>query len=126
MAVQQKPNKILVVDDDAIIRDMMVDILSFEEYPIQVARNGREALERLRADSGYLVFLDLMMPLVDGREVCLTLNADPAWRQQHIIIIVSALDNLAQISSLSVDGVMPKPFSVDDVLRVIEPYMAAE
>ncbi|MBV9229395.1 MAG: response regulator, partial [Chloroflexi bacterium] len=101
----------------------MVDILSFEAYPVRVARNGREALEILRDTERYLVFLDLMMPVMDGREVCLQLNADPALRSRHVIVLVSALDNLAQAASLNVDATMPKPFSVDDVLRLIQSHM---
>ncbi|MBV9229372.1 MAG: response regulator, partial [Chloroflexi bacterium] len=68
--LDSRPRNILIVDDDPVIRDMMVDILSFEAYPVRVARNGREALEILRATERYLVFLDLMMPVMDGREVC--------------------------------------------------------
>lgn len=117
--------KILVVDDDPVIRDMMVDIFELEEYPIYVARNGREALEKLRQDEHFLVFLDLMMPVLDGREVCLQLQADPQLRQRHVVIIMSAIDNLAEASALRVDGTMPKPFSVDDVFRIIQPYLPA-
>jgi CheY-like chemotaxis protein len=115
--------KILVVDDDPVIRDMMVDIFELEEYPIYVARNGREALEKLRQDGHFLVFLDLMMPVLDGRAVCLQLQAEPQVRQRHIVILMSAIDNLAEASTLNVDGTMPKPFSVDDVFRIIRPYL---
>lgn len=116
--------KILVVDDDPVIRDMMVDIFELEGYPIYVARNGREALEKLRQDEHFLVFLDLMMPVLDGREVCLQLLAEPQLRRRHVLIIMSAIDNLAEAASLKVDGTMPKPFSVDDVFRIIQPYFS--
>ena len=112
-----------MVDDDPIIRDMMVDILSFENYPIDVARNGQEALDLLRNTEGYLVFLDLMMPVMDGRAVCQQFNADPELRKRHIIVIMSALDNLEQAAALNVDATMPKPFSVDDVMQAIKPFM---
>jgi CheY-like chemotaxis protein len=115
--VSTNPRPILVVDDDPVIRDMMVDILSFEGYSIQVARNGREALEKLHQDEHYLVFLDMMMPGMDGREVCLRLNAEPRIRQRHIIIIMSALDNLVETEQLNADAIMPKPFEVEDILR---------
>ncbi len=118
-----KSYKILVVDDDPIIRDMMIDILSLEGYPVEVARNGREALEKLHDNANYLVFLDLMMPGINGSDVCLQLNAEPQIRKRHIIVIMSALDNLAQARALGVDGTMPKPFLVEDVLRVMQPYM---
>jgi CheY-like chemotaxis protein len=118
-----KPHNVLIVDDDPVIRDMMVDIFSFEDYPIHVARNGREALEKLEGDESYLVFLDLMMPIMDGREVCQRLNANPHIRNRHIIIIMSAMDQLGEAKSLQVNALMPKPFSVDDVIDSIEPYM---
>jgi CheY-like chemotaxis protein len=118
-----KPRKILVVDDDPIIRDMMVDILDLEGYPVQVARNGLQALEALQNDENYLVFLDLMMPVMSGKEVCLALDTEPELRRRHIIVLISALDRLAEASSLNVNAVMPKPFSTDDVMRIVESFM---
>lgn len=120
-----KPYKILVVDDDPVIRDMMVDILSLEGYPIEVAKNGNEALEKLHGEENYLVFLDIMMPGINGSDVCTRLNEKPQVRSRHIIILMSALDNLALAKSLRVNGVMPKPFVVEDVLRVVEPYIGS-
>jgi CheY-like chemotaxis protein len=120
--VSTNPRPILVVDDDPIIRDMMVDILSFEGYAIQVARNGREALEKLSKDVNYLVFLDMLMPGIDGREVCYRLSAEPQLRRRHVIIVMSALDNLIEAEQLKADAIMPKPFAVEDILRTLEPF----
>jgi len=120
-----KTRKILVVDDDPIIRDMMVDILSLEGYPIDTARHGLEAMEILRGEESYLVFLDVMMPVLDGKEVCAILEAEPHLRNRHFIVLMSAVDKLAEVSSLikNVDATMPKPFSVDDVVGIVLPYM---
>ena len=114
-----KSYKILVVDDDPVIRDMMVDILSLEGYSIEVAKNGHEALEKLHGEGNYLVFLDLMMPGITGYDICAQLNEKPQVRNRHVIVLMSALDNLALAKSLNVNGVMPKPFVVEDVLRVV-------
>ena len=121
-----RPTKVLVVDDDPVIRDMMVDILDFEGYPLLVARNGNEALELMRGQESYLVFLDLLMPVVSGKDVCDILDKDPLLRNRHIIILMSALDRLEEASTLNVDGIMPKPFLVDDVVNAIQPYMGTE
>jgi CheY-like chemotaxis protein len=118
-----KPHKILVVDDDPIIRDMMVDILDLEGYPVQVARNGLQALEVLQGDENYLVFLDLLMPVMSGKEVCLALDTEPAIRRRHVIVLISALDRLGEATALNVNTIMPKPFSTDDVMRIVETYM---
>jgi len=123
MSVSNIPRSILVVDDDPVIRDMMVDILSFEEYPVAVARNGREALEKLRGKESYLVFLDLMMPVMDGREFCQLFSADPSLRNRHKIVIMSAMDKMSEAASLPTHATLPKPFSVDDVMRVMQPLM---
>lgn len=123
-SVNSSPEKVLVVDDDPIIRDMMIDILDYEGYPVEVARNGREALELLQGNESYLVFLDLMMPIMDGRELCERLNAYPSLRQRHIIILMSAMDRLEEAASLHVDAIMPKPFVLEDILKAMQPYMA--
>ncbi len=122
-----KTRKILVVDDDPIIRDMMVDILSLEGYSIDTARHGLEAMEILRGEESYLVFLDVMMPVLDGKEVCAILEAEPQLRNRHFIVLMSAVDKLAEVSSLikNVDATMPKPFSSNRKCRLdAMPFLA--
>jgi CheY-like chemotaxis protein len=115
--------KILVVDDDPVIRDMMADILEFEGYSISIARNGYEAMQLLRGTEEYLIFLDIMMPVMSGKEFCTLIEADPQLRGRHKIILMSALDNLEEAATLDVDAILQKPFVVDDVMEVLEPFM---
>ena len=115
--------KILVVDDDPVIRDMMVDILDFEGYSISVARNGHEALQLLRSAQDFLVFLDIMMPGMGGKELCSVLKADPQLRDRHIVILMSAMDNLEDASSIEVDAILQKPFVVEELIGILEPYL---
>ncbi len=117
----QSYNYILVVDDDPLIRDMMVDML--EGYSVETARNGREALTKLQGEKDYLVFLDLMMPLMTGEELCQHLNSEPALRSRHKTILMSAAALLAQTKSLGADGTMPKPFTYEDVMDVVERWV---
>lgn len=119
----KKARKILVVDDDPIIREMMVDILDFEGYSISVARHGQEALKILRSEEDFLVFLDIMMPGMNGKELCDVLEADPHLRERHIIVLMSAVNNLKEAASLKIDAVLKKPFVVEDVINTLEPYM---
>jgi CheY-like chemotaxis protein len=118
-----KLHNVLVVDDDPVIRDMMVDILEFEDYPIQLARNGYEALEAMRGAANCVVFLDLMMPVLSGEQVCKILDEEPELRQRHVIVLMSAMDKLEEAASLKADAVLQKPFVVDDVMKVMEEYM---
>ena len=118
-----RTRKVLVVDDDPVIRDMMVDMLEYEGFSLRVARNGLEALKAMRGDEDYLVLLDVMMPTMSGKEVIEQLEADPATRQRHKIFLMSAIDKLEEVTSCKVDGIITKPFVVDDVLRVLEGYV---
>lgn len=125
-SIVKKAERILVVDDDPVIRDMMVDMLDLEGYAVEVARNGRDALAHLRNDAdhaSYLIFLDLMMPVMDGRAFCQALVNDPDQQQRHVIVLMSAIDNLPEAAALGIDAAMPKPFVVEDVLRIMQPHL---
>ena len=124
MSVSTQPHNILVVDDDPMIRDMMVDIL--EGYSVHTARNGREALEKLSSGTHYLVFLDLMMPLMTGEELCERLNAEPQLRALHKIVLMSAADRLGQVKTLCADSAMRKPFEFEEVMRMVERFTTQE
>ena len=123
VSLNGKNRNVLVVDDDPIIRGMMVDMLEYEGFTLRVARNGLEALKILRGDEDYLVLLDVMMPTMNGKEVIEHLEADPATRQRHKIFLMSALDKLEEVTSSKVEGIITKPFVVDDVLRVLEGHL---
>src|SRR5215475_14461135 len=79
--------RVLIVDDDAAIRKMLVDALSLEGFHTETARDGREALGLLEDGRKRIVLLDLMMPIMDGWEVCRHLTDRPALRQQLSIIL---------------------------------------
>jgi CheY-like chemotaxis protein len=64
-----------------------------------------------------------MMPQMDGSEVCQALDERPQLRSQHIIVLMSAMDKLAEVSALNVDTTMPKPFTVDDIMRILQRYL---
>ena len=123
MKQNKTTRKILVADDDPVIRDMMADILDFEGYATCVARNGYEALQMLRGEEDFLVFLDIMMPGMSGKEVCAVLQREPELRKRHVIVLMSALDNLEEAASLKADAILQKPFLAEDLVTILEPYM---
>jgi CheY-like chemotaxis protein len=121
---QQRPT-VLIVDDDPRIRTMLVEVLTLEGFPTETAVDGREALEMLPRGGPRVVLLDLLMPVVDGRQVMEALSTNPAERSRHQIILVSALSTLEAHRDLPVDGRLPKPFSVDQLLNTIDAVAAA-
>ena len=86
----QRPQLVLVVDDQEINRDVLGMILE-DDYEVIYAENGREALDimRERLDELSIVLLDLMMPVMNGFEVLKTVRADEQLRQVPIIVLTA-------------------------------------
>lgn len=117
---------VMIVDDDPAIRKMLVEVLSLEGYPTETATNGQEALDLLSKASGpRIVLLDLLMPVLDGRGVVERLESEPARRGAHKVILVSAFSRLEEARDLAVDGSLPKPFTVVQLMSVLEPLAHA-
>lgn len=116
----QQPT-VLVVDDDAGIRKMLTEVLTLEGIPVETAVNGREALDMLVKSGPRVVLLDIGMPIMTGREMMEALDAEPAQRARHRIILMSAWTSLEQNRDLAPDGKLVKPFTVDQLLNVIAP-----
>ncbi len=124
MAMQMPPpppasdRPILVVDDDAKIRTLVRAYLEREGHRVVVAADGREALRRFEETAPSLVVLDLMLPLLDGLDVCRVLRRD----SDVPILMLSARSAVAErIRGLEegADDYLPKPFSPAElVLRV--------
>lgn len=101
---------ILVVDDEAPIRDLARLYLEKEGYQVQIATNGREALEKVKKSPPTLVVLDLMMPQMDGWEVCRQLRATT---NLPILILTARDDDIDKIVGLEMgaDDYLTKPFN---------------
>lgn len=112
---------VLIVDDDPAIRKMLVEVLSLEGYPTETAVNGQEALTLLARSAPRLILLDLSMPVLDGRGVMTQIEADPDMRARHKVVLISAWTSLEAASDLAVDGKLVKPFTVGQLLSVLEP-----
>ena len=78
---------VLVVDDDATIRGLLQITLETEGFGVLTAADGVEGLERARAERPDLVILDIMMPGIDGLQVCHTLKSDPSTNEIPIILL---------------------------------------
>ncbi|WP_370308565.1 response regulator transcription factor [Sinimarinibacterium flocculans] len=105
--------KILVVDDDANIREVVCFALAKAGYVTTTAADGEQALARFVAERPDLVVLDILMPELDGTEVCRRLRADPRNAGVPIIFLSSKDDEIDRILGLELGGddYMAKPFS---------------
>jgi two-component system OmpR family response regulator len=101
------------VDDDPGIRDVVCFALQKAGFATAVAADGEQALKRFAADKPALVVLDILMPELDGVEVCRRLRADPRGRATPIVFLSSKDDEVDRIVGLEVGGddYLSKPFS---------------
>lgn len=116
--MSQPTGKILVVDDDDSIRTMIARILQRENFQVECARDGFEAIEKLAQDDYTTILLDLMMPRVDGIQVLRYLerqrNAPKPW-----VIVMTANLNIAPETegSKPLFSILAKPFDIREMIN---------
>ena len=81
--------KILLVDDDADFVEAIKIILENKSYDVAVAHDGKEGLRKVETEQPNLIILDVMMPEIDGYEVCAKLKADPKYRHIPILLLTA-------------------------------------
>ena len=112
---------ILIVEDDADLREMMAQLLTLEGYRANTVANGREALEYLsQGDKPDVILLDLMMPVMDGWEFRRQQQAD-AQISKVPVIVLSALDQ-NRASDVNADAFLKKPLDFDRLLELVRQY----
>ena len=112
-----RPLRILIVDDNPSMREMMVLMVRRMGYTVATAATGTEALAHLRAQRAEMMLLDLTMPGMDGFEVCRVVQREAALQPLHIII-TSARDTLedkATCFALGAAAYLTKPFGAREL-----------
>ena len=112
--------QILVVDDEASIRELLSFNLKKNGYSVETAADGREALAK--AAGMDLVLLDIMLPEVDGLEVCRRLKADPQTSGIPIIMLTAKAEEIDRVLGLELgaDDYVVKPFSMCELLARVK------
>ncbi len=105
--------QVLVIEDDSDILELILYNLREEGYPVTGARTGEEGLEKARREQPSLVVLDLMLPGVDGLEVCRTLKNDHKTRGIPIVMVTAKGEEADVVTGLELgaDDYITKPFS---------------
>lgn len=114
--------KILIVDDEVNIVISMEFLMQQAGYELQIARDGDEALEKVAAFQPDLILLDVMLPKINGFEVCRRIRANPAW-QSIKIFMLTAKGREVEVTkgmALGADSYIIKPFSTKELMAEIK------
>ncbi|MEW6109302.1 MAG: HD domain-containing phosphohydrolase [Nitrospirota bacterium] len=113
-----KKHKILIVDDEEKNLKVIATILNNYGYALETARNGFEALEKTKGFSPDLILLDIMMPGMDGYEVCRRVKGDPAMENIPVVMVTALADRDSKIRGLEVGAhdFLTKPIDTTEIV----------
>jgi DNA-binding response OmpR family regulator len=126
------PGKILVVDDEIHIRMLLEQTLEDleDDYDVEIltAENGEEGLDIIREEHPDLVFLDIMMPYMNGYEVCQTIREDENISSTNIILLTAKGQEVDRKHGLELGALryMTKPFDPDEILDTAKQILKLE
>ena len=114
--------KILIVDDEVNIVISMEFLIKQAGYDLDIAKDGEEALEKVASFNPDLILLDVMMPKINGFEVCRRIRHNPDW-QDIKIIMLTAKGREVEVTkgmALGADSYIIKPFSTKELMAEVK------
>ena len=118
---KDQAKKILVVDDDPTIVKLLEGVLKAKGFEVLTASDGLDAMVQVKKSNPDLIILDIMMPEINGYEVCSNLKFNDRYKEIPIIILTSRDQELdTRISQMMGIDYMHKPLKRDDLLTKIE------
>jgi two-component system, OmpR family, response regulator len=119
MSRRAEPSTVLVVDDDADLRELTATYLQAHGYRTRTAANGFEALAVLKRDRPSALVVDLQMPLMNGAQLHRRLQRQPSRARIPFILISGAINAIEIGRALGVTAVLPKPFDLTGLLAAL-------
>jgi DNA-binding response OmpR family regulator len=116
LSEKSKNKKVLIVDDDDAIRNMVERVLRREHFEVESARDGFEAIEKLTCNDYATVLLDLMMPRVDGLGVLRYLETEHKEPPRVIVMTANLQSAMESATAPPVFRVLPKPFDIHQLV----------
>lgn len=120
--------KIMVIDDSQTIRRTAETLLSRAGYTVVTAKDGFEALAKIADHAPDLIFIDIMMPRLDGYQACALIKGNPAFARTPVIMLSSkdGLFDRARGRIVGSDQYLTKPFTKDELMAAVNAHLASE
>jgi DNA-binding response OmpR family regulator len=119
--------KVLVVDDDPYILMSLEFLMKKSGYEVLIARNGAEALDHIYKDHPHLILLDIMMPDVDGYEICKTVKTSEDLKDIKVIFLSAKTteDAIQKGLALGAEKYVTKPFNTKQLVSDVKQLLGA-
>ena len=113
--------RVLVVDDDDVIRQLITVNLELEGFDVMTAFDGQDCLDKVKDVMPDVITLDIMMPRLDGWEAASRLRADPATAGIKVVLLSARAQeaDLQRGSRIGVDAYLTKPFDPDELIATV-------
>jgi twitching motility two-component system response regulator PilG len=124
---RSKKLRVLVVDDSATIRRSAETMLANQGYEVITAENGFEALSKITRHRPDLIFVDIMMPRLDGYQTCAIIKNNAEFRDTPVVMLTSkdGLFDMARGRVVGSDQYLTKPFTREELLGAVKQHTAS-
>ncbi len=122
-AVSKGTERILIVDDDALVRDSLKTLIKNAGYAVDTAKNGEEAIKKSRAKYYSLVLIDIRLPDISGIELLSRIREHVPRSRKVILTGYPDLESAIKAVNKRADGYLVKPFDPEELLKVIEDHL---
>lgn len=124
---EMRGKKILLVDDDADFVEATKLILESKSYDVVVSYDGKEGLKKVQTEEPNLIILDVMMPEMDGYEVCAKLKSDPRFKHIPVLLLTAVGEAISTTKytkemgmKIEADDYIPKPVELNELVERVE------
>jgi CheY-like chemotaxis protein len=126
-SVTQGLGRVLVVDDDEVIRQLIAVNLQLEGFEVATAVDGQDCLDRVREIAPDVITLDVMMPRLDGWETAVQLRKSPGTAHIKVVLITARAqeDDIVRGTNVGADAYLTKPFDPGEMIRVVRQLAGA-
>jgi DNA-binding response OmpR family regulator len=119
-------NRILIVDNDEAILDMMKEALAEERYSVKTSTTSRGIFDLIQEFAPSLVLIDYILDDINGGEICHQIKSNPATSHIPVIIFSGHSRVLKSLGTYGSDAIIEKPFNLQDLLQTIDLYVSKD
>ena len=115
------PKKVLVVDDDPVVRILVGECLTAKGYQVTVAEDGADCFKHLASDNPDIVILDFFMPDMNGMDILLEMRKNPTFAKLPILILSadSGTEKILKENNAIPDAFLQKPIALDQIVNAV-------